>query len=244
MTNTLDGKRILVVGASAGIGRATGLAAAADGARVAFTARRSEILDEIVGDLDGCVAVPCDVADPHAAMAGVDAAAEALGGLDAVIYVAGIFPIGLVENTEPEEWQRVFDVNFFGAAAVTRAAAPHLQKSTGRLVFISSNAPERPWPGMVVYAASKAALDSLVAGWNHEHPDIGATRVVVGPTFTDTELGWDMDLTISLHAKWAEGGYLGENPQIQQPEDVAEAVCNVLRSNTRITDIRVVPPGV
>jgi NAD(P)-dependent dehydrogenase (short-subunit alcohol dehydrogenase family) len=244
MTASLDGKRILVVGASAGIGKATGLAAAADGARVAFTARRGEILDEIAGGLEGCVALPCDVADPAAAMATVDAAAEALGGLDAVIYVAGIFPIGLIDETDASEWQRVFDVNIFGAAAVCRAASPHLKASGGRIVFISSNAPERPWPGMVVYAASKAALDSLVAGWNHENPDVGATRVIVGPTFTDTDTGWDIDLAMRLHAQWNAGGYLAEEPQIQQPEDVAEAVCTVLRSNTRITDIRVVPPGV
>lgn len=242
--NTLDGKRILVVGASANIGRATGEAAAAEGARVAFCARRGELLDEIIADLDDCVAVAADVADPEAAGAAVDAAAEALGGLDAVVYVAGIFPIGLIDETDHSVWQRVFDVNLFGAASVTKAAAPHLREAGGRLVFISSNAPERPWPGMVVYAASKAALDALVAGWNHEHPDIGATRVVVGPTMTDTDLGWDPDLAVRLHARWAAEGYLPENPQIQQPEDVAEAVCNALRANNRITDVRVVPPGV
>lgn len=243
MTNTLEGRRILVVGASEGIGRATGEAAAAEGARVAFTARRGEILDEIVAELDGCVAVPCDVSEPAAAMAAVDTAAEALGGLDAVVYVAGIFPIGMLDEMDSSVWQDVFDVNLFGAAAVTRAAARHLKESGGRLVFISSNAPERPWPGMVVYAASKAALDKLVEGWNHEHPDVGATRVVVGPTNTSPP-AWDMELAARLHALWAAGGYLPENPQVQQPEDVADAVCNVLRSNTRITDVRVVPPGI
>ena len=179
-----------------------------------------------------------------AARAAVDTAAEALGGLDAVVYVAGIFPIGMLDEMDSSVWQDVFDVNLFGAAAVTRAAARHLKESTGRLVFISSNAPERPWPGMVVYAASKAALDALVAGWNHEHPDVGATRVVVGPTETTPPEGWDIDLVGRLHTRWAAEGYLAENPQIQQPEDVAEAVCNVLRSKTRITDVRVVPPGV
>lgn len=244
MTRTLAGKRILVVGASANIGRAIGEAAAHEGASVAFAARRADLLDEIVASLESGVAVPFDVADPQEAMAGVDAAADALGGLDAVIYVAGIFPIGKIDEVDPSEWRRVFDVNFFGATAVTRAAARHLKESGGRLVFISSNAPERPWPGMVAYAASKAALDKLVEGWNHEHPDVGATRVVVGPTFTDTDLGWDMDLAMRLHEQWSREGYLAENPQVQQPEDVAEAVCNVLRANTRITDVRVVPPGI
>ncbi|MDG2029082.1 MAG: SDR family NAD(P)-dependent oxidoreductase [Acidimicrobiales bacterium] len=243
MTNTLKAKRVLIVGASAGIGRATGELAAADGARVAFAARRGDVLDEIVADLDGCVAVPCDVTDPGAAMAAVDESADALGGLDAVVYVAGVFPIGMLDEMDSSVWQDTFDLNVFGAAAVTRAAAKHLKESGGRLVFISSNAPERPWPGMVVYAASKAALDSLVEGWNHEHPDVGATRVVVGPTNTSPP-DWDMDLAMELHAKWASGGYLPENPQIQEPEDVAQAVCDVLRSNTRITDIRVVPPGI
>lgn len=244
MGESLSDRRILVVGASSGIGRATGEAAAAAGAKVAFAARRAEVLDEIVGDLDGCVAVPCDAADPEAAADGVERAADVLGGLDAVVYVAGISPLGMLDEVEPSFWQEVFDLNVFGAAAVARAAAPHLRESAGRLVFVSSNAPERPWPGMVVYAASKAALESLVVGWNNENPDIGATRVVVGPTATTMALGWDPELGARLRDRWVEGGYLGSAPAVQQPSDVAEAICDVLRSSTRITDIRVVPPGV
>lgn len=107
MTQSLNGRRILVVGASAGIGLATSQAAANEGAKVALVARRADVLDEVVADLEGCVAIPCDISDPVAAMAMVDAAAEALGGLDAVVYVAGIFPIGLIEDTEPADRKSV-----------------------------------------------------------------------------------------------------------------------------------------
>ena len=111
-------------------------------------------------------------------------------------------------------------------------------------MFTSSNASERPWPGMAVYAASKAALNTFVVGWNTENPALGATRVTVGPTASTMSRGWDPELGARLREQWAAGGYLGPNPAVQEPEDVALAICNVLRSRTRVTEIRVVPPGV
>lgn len=239
----LEGRRILVVGGSSGIGEATGRMAAEEGAIVAFAARRQERLEEIVAGTPRAIAVPCDVTDPASCDAAVAAVVESLGGLDAVVYTTGIFPMGLLTEADDAFWQRVFSTNVFGASRIARAAAPHLRASGGRLVFVSSNAAERPWPGMVIYAASKAALECFVAGWRNEEPEIAATTVVVGPTLTDALLEGDAELGARLRPRWAAGGYLPENPQIQQPVDVATEICNVLRSNTRVTDVRVVPPG-
>ena len=235
--------RVLVVGASSGIGRATAELAAAEGARVALVARRSELLAEVMAALPGAIAIRADVRDPTACTAAVAEAVDALGGLDAVAYVAGTTPIGLLAETEADQWASAFETNVFGAVAVARAALPHLLASSGRLVFVSSNAPERPWPGMVAYAASKAALDAFIAGWRAEVPEVGATRLVCGPTMTMTAASWDPEVASRLRPRWEAGGYLSASPQVQQPEDVGREILNAIRSETRVTDIRVMPPG-
>jgi NAD(P)-dependent dehydrogenase (short-subunit alcohol dehydrogenase family) len=241
---SLDGARILVVGASSGIGRATAELAAGEGARVALAARRTELLDEIASALPGAVTIACDVRDEAACARAVDEAADALGGLDAVAYVAGATPIGLLSEPEDDQWARAFETNVFGAVAVARAALPHLRATDGRIVFVSSNAAERPWPGMVAYAASKAALDTFVAGWRHEVPEVGATRLVCGPTMTSMSLDWDPELAGRLRPRWVEGGYLAAQPQVQQAEDVGRQILNAICADTRVSDVRVVPPGV
>jgi NAD(P)-dependent dehydrogenase (short-subunit alcohol dehydrogenase family) len=240
---SLDGARVLVVGASSGIGRATAELAAGEGARVALVARRVERLREIADALPGSVAVQADVRDQAACAAAVGEAAGAFGGLDAVAYVSGATPLGLLAEPEGDQWASAFETNVFGAVAVGRAALPHLLETNGRIVFVSSTAPERPWPGMVAYAASKAALDAFVAGWRAEVPEVGATRLVCGPTMTEMGLTWDPDVAMRLRPRWAEGGWLTASTQIQQPEDVAREILNAIRSETRVTDIRVTPPG-
>jgi len=241
---SLEGVRLLVVGASSGIGRATAELAAAEGARVALMARRAEKLDELAASLAGSIAICGDVRDRRVCAECVAKAAAALEGLDAVAYVAGVTPVGLLAEPEADQWAAAFETNTFGAVAATRAAIPHLSASGGRIVFVSSSAPERPWPGMVAYAASKAALDAFVAGLRTEHPEIGATRLVCGPTLTEIGLSMDFEIAARLHPRWVEGGWLAADPEIQQPEDVAGEILNVIRSETRVTDIRVVPPGV
>ena len=155
----LSGHRVLVVGSSSGIGLAIGKLLSAEGALVAMAARRTELLEQAIAELDGAIAITCDASEPGGCELAVEATVDAFGGLDAAIYVVGTSPLGMLDEVDEQFWQQVFASNVFGAGALARAAAIHLRASVdGRLVFISSNAPERPWPGMVVYAASKAAL--------------------------------------------------------------------------------------
>jgi len=241
---SLDGVRLLVVGASSGIGRATAELAAAEGARVAAVARRADKLGELVASLPEAIAVSGDVRDQRACADVVAKASAEFDGLDAVAYVAGVTPVGLLAEPEADQWAAAFETNTFGAVAVARASIPHLSASEGRIVFVSSNATERPWPGMVAYAASKAALDVFVAGLRTEHPEIGATRLVCGPTLTEIGFSMDFEIAARLHPLWVEGAWLAADPVIQQPEDVAREILNAIRSTTRVTDVRVVPPGV
>lgn len=244
----MQGKRVLVVGASSGIGRATGVLAAKAGARVALAARRREQLEEAAREAGAeTVAIACDVRDETACVQAVAGAVEAFDGLDAVVFCAGTSPLGLLEEVDADGWRTVLETNVVGLASVARAALPHLAATTGtgRLVVLSSNSVERPFPGLVPYAASKAALDLFCQGWRTEHPDVACSRVVVGPTTTEFARDWDPDQAQELGARWYEEGYLGAAATVgpQQPEHVAEVILDVLQAPSRVTDVRVMPPA-
>lgn len=244
----MQGKRVLVVGASSGIGRAVGILGAKEGARVALAARRVERLEEAVKEAGGdTVAVECDVRDEASCQRAVAQAVEAFGGLDAVVFCAGISPLGWLVEVDAEAWRTILDTNVVGLASVSRAALEHLTAApgTGRLVVLSSNSVERPFPGLVPYAASKAAVDLFCEGWRAEHAEVACTRVVVGPTITEFGSGWDPEKMQEIGARWYEEGYLGGSMgDPQDPEHVASVILDVLRAPTRVTDIRVMPPAI
>ncbi len=240
----LAGKRILVVGASSGIGRAIGLAAAAEGARVAFAARRVDKLADAVDAAGaGALAIACDVRDGDRCAKAVDQTVDAFGGLDAFVYCAGISPVVKFLDSDPALWQDVIETNFLGAAHIARAAIPHLQASTGRGVFLSSSSVVRPYPALVVYATTKAALESMATGLRAEHPEIRWSVVVVGPTL-DTEFSnsWDADTAAEMFPIWHAKGYIEEYQDgPMKPTDIAETVLHTLETSARIDYVSVMP---
>ena len=184
----LDGRRVLILGASAGIGKATSLAVAAEGARVALAARRPRLLDEAVADAGpGCFGFECDVRDPAACERVVSEAVAALGGLDAVVYAPGVTLFGEIEEMSEAHWRETFETNVFGASLITRAALPHLQRAPGIVIYFSSFSinDRPPRAGMSVYVASKAALESMAQAWQGEHPGICFTTITIGDTLTE-----------------------------------------------------------
>lgn len=245
MLERLEGRRILVVGASSGIGAAIVRRGADRGARVAAAGRRTDALARVVADHDGAHAVPFDVRDEASVRAGVAAAVTALGGLDAVVYAAAVSPlVGLADATD-DDWHDVLDTNVVGCARTAVAAAPHLIDAGGRLVVLSSKAVRQPFADLGLYSTSKAALDGLIRCLPVELPGLRVTRVVVGNTRdTDFASSWDPDrLTASLQ-RWIEQGVLGSS-HTMAPADVADAVLAVLASPVHIDDIAVLedPPG-
>lgn len=190
MSTSLAGRRVLVTGASSGIGLATVRAARAAGARVALLARRAEVLEALADEL-GAIAVPADVTDPHAARGAVDRAAEQLGGLDAVVNAAGALRPGPVAQTDPADWRLMVEVNLLGVLHVTQAAIPHLRASEGvrDVVAVSSMSGRRLGSvGMGVYAATKAAVHMVGEGLRRELGPDGIRVSVVAPGFVDTSL--------------------------------------------------------
>jgi NAD(P)-dependent dehydrogenase (short-subunit alcohol dehydrogenase family) len=239
----LSDKRILVVGASSGIGRAAAGVLAGEGARLAVAARRVERLEEVAQEVaGGAVVVPCDVRDPEACAAAVAQAVRGLGGLDALVYVAGIAPFRPLVDADAEVWRSALEVNVIGASLVTRAALPHLVESRGRALYVSSIAAldHPPRRGLSLYVTSKAALDKLVALWQVEHPEVGFTRVSAGDTgSTEIGAGWDAERGGELIREWIAKGFMFG--RAMRPESVGRHLADLLASEEAVPVSIVVP---
>ncbi|HSS09463.1 MAG TPA: SDR family oxidoreductase [Acidimicrobiales bacterium] len=135
-----SGLRLLVVGASSGIGRAIAEAAVAGGDWVAVGARRRDQLEEI----KGCHAcITANVRDPADCDRLASEAAAQLGGLDALVYAPAFLPLARLVDTEAATWHEVLETSVVGAALVTRAALPWLVLSKGRAAYLSSDSVRR-----------------------------------------------------------------------------------------------------
>ncbi len=222
----LDGRRVLVVGASSGIGAAFAEAAVAEGASVTISARRRDLLDAHVAEWGAGVAVPADATDPDAVTAMVDAAAEALGGLDLVVYVAGYGVLQPLVETDPQTWTDVFAVNVVGANLVAGAALRHLDPD-GIVAFISSRTVEDANALFATYSATKAALDQCIRTWRVEHPDRRFVRVLMGNCFP-TEFGDHMgaDLLDDALTRWMAQGI--EVAAMMPTDEVGRALTSAL----------------
>ncbi len=243
--------RTVVVGASSGLGRCIGIGLAQQGAAVALLARRLDRLERAAAEAGpDAVAIECDVTDAASTRAAIDAAADKLAGIDALVYTPAIGPLARLEDLDAETWRRTFETNVTGAALVTSAALPHLRASHGRAVYLSSVSASLtpPWPGLGAYVVSKAALDKLVEAWRVEHPDIGFTRLVVGDciggdgeSVTGFADGWDWDLAGEFHPYWESHGYLAGC--FIEVDDLVSVVNGVLRAgaSTSLPVVTVAP---
>ncbi|GFG50278.1 oxidoreductase [Mycolicibacterium agri] len=233
------GLRLLVVGASSGIGHAVAESAGKLGARVAVAARRMDLLTKLADSIGGS-AFELDVEDGAAITRVVAQAAEALGGLDAVVFTSTVVPFAHIEDTDVTTWVHAFSVNALGANNVLRAALPHLSEN-GVVLIASSHDVGRPRAGVSAYSASKAALDEILHSWRSEHPELSIVRVGIGPT-ADTEIlrGADRDLLALLFKSWVERGQLPA--QMSALQDVANTLLSLVL--TAYANPSVVPEAV
>ncbi len=243
--------KIVVVGASSGLGRCLGVGLARRGNQVALLARRKDRLAEAAQEAGpGSVAVQCDVTEESSVRAAVEEAALGLGGIDALIYATGVGPLGRLADLDAETWIRALSTNVVGAALVTAAALPHLQESSGVGLYLSSISASMtpPWPGLGAYITSKAALDKLVEAWRAEHPELSFTRVIVGESgggeggaASEFATGWDPDLAGELFPVWMARNYMSAG--LLDPQQLIEAVDHVLRlaPDSSVPSITVAP---
>ncbi|PXX55551.1 3-oxoacyl-[acyl-carrier-protein] reductase [Nocardia tenerifensis] len=222
----LHGRVALVTGASRGIGRATALRLAAEGASVAVNYRAGaaaagEVVAEIEAGGGKAVAIAADVGDADAARRLIEQAVADLGGLDILVNNAGIARDGLIFNLAPEDWAEVMRTNFGGVFNCTKAAMSHfMAQRDGVIVNVSSVMGEAGWIGESNYAASKAAINSFTRCSALELARFGIRVNAVLPGFTPT------DLVAGLVAK--DGGRTIKQQipcrEFASPEQVADVV--------------------
>jgi NAD(P)-dependent dehydrogenase (short-subunit alcohol dehydrogenase family) len=181
MSGDLRGLGALVTGGASGIGLATARLLADRGARVAVLDLNPDGLP------DGLLPFQADVCDDASVRAAVESAAAELGGIDIVVNNAGMGAIGTVEDNPDEQWHRVLDVNVLGIVRTTRAALPHLRRSThAAIVNTCSIGATAGLPQRALYCASKGAVLSLTLAMAADHVREGIRVNCVNPGTADT----------------------------------------------------------
>jgi short-subunit dehydrogenase len=193
----LPGLRVLVTGASQGIGRALVVEAAKRGCRVLAAARSEPLLAELAEEVrkaGGTVeTVVADVTKSEDRQAMVDAATRHFGGLDVLVNNAGIGATGHFMDSEPEILRKIFETNFFGLTETTRVFLPLLkQGTTPAIVNISSVVGRRALPARSLYSSSKFAVAGFSEAIRAELAKDGIDVIVVSPGLTQTNFSQNM----------------------------------------------------
>ncbi len=189
---TLKNNTIFITGASSGIGRATALRLAKHGAQVALSARNRDLLEQLRTEIEQAggtaLVAPADVTDAEQVHRAVDDTVSRFGKLDILIASAGLSMRSYFEGSALEALERVMRVNFFGTLYASHFALPHVKKTKGSLVAISSLTGKRGIPSYAIYGASKFAIQGLYDALRLELMPASVHVGVVSPAFVDTPL--------------------------------------------------------
>jgi NADP-dependent 3-hydroxy acid dehydrogenase YdfG len=193
MSNNIEGKVIVITGASSGLGEAAARRLSALGARVVLGARRRDRIEALAAELNRAgaqaLAVPVDVADRNQVDELIDAALKAFGHIDVLINNAGLMPNSPIERRKVADWDRMIDVNIKGVLYGIAAVLPHMQeRKSGHIINVASVAGHKVRPGVTVYAATKHAVRALSDGLRMEVKPYNIRTTVISPGAVDTEL--------------------------------------------------------
>jgi NAD(P)-dependent dehydrogenase (short-subunit alcohol dehydrogenase family) len=230
MSGTLSGRRVLILGASAGIGRALAVRAVREGAQVLMAARRAAELDKAADEAGGGHPVSVDVRDPEDCARLATAARETLGQIDVLVSSVGAARMRRIADTDADDWRHAFETNVIGFHQPLRCCLPVL--APGAIVMaLSSEGVDQPRSALGSYVTSKVALERMLVAWRTEHPEIRFCRVRVGQTFpTEFGLAFDSDTLTRALDDWAARGLAQE--EFMTPEDVAGVLVGVIRTAT------------
>jgi short-subunit dehydrogenase len=216
----LAGKNIIITGASSGIGESLAIEATKAGANLVLAARNIAKLDELKTALAGfnthIVSVACDVTKVSDCQDLIDTAARELGSIDVMINNAGISMRASFEEVQMEVLEEVMNVNFWGTVYCSKAAIPHLLKTKGSLVAVSSVSGFKGLPGRTAYASSKFAVNGLYESIRMEYMSRGLHTLIASPGFTASN--------IRFNARTASGEQQADTPADESKMDTAESV--------------------
>lgn len=206
--NELENQAAIVTGASSGIGRATALKFASEGARVAIVARRADKLNQVAQAIRAqggeCQPIVADVTQESDIERVVRETVAAFGGIDILVNAAGIIANGTIENTTLRDWDDMFNVNVRGPFYLMQCAMPYLIERKGNVVNVSSVTGIRAFPNVLAYCASKAALDQLTHCVALEVASKGVRVNAVNPGVTVTMLHRTGGMNDEAYAKFLE----------------------------------------
>jgi dihydroanticapsin dehydrogenase len=220
----LSGKVALVTGGSRGIGFAIAKILSDNGASVVITSKNSEKIKQAETKISNSFGITCDIKKKNEVQNVLEQTIKKFGKLDILVNNAGIFPkIKLLHEIEEEEWNEVLDVNLTGQFRFTKEAIPHLQKTSGCIINISSDAGLKAYQGFNAdaYSASKAALIVLTKCWALEYAKNKIRVNCICPGVVDT------DMTKPFLKNQKDIEFMNnEHPlgRIGQPEEIGKSV--------------------
>jgi NAD(P)-dependent dehydrogenase (short-subunit alcohol dehydrogenase family) len=181
----MENKKVwIITGCSTGFGRELSLELLSQGSAVAVTARNTDDIQDIVGAYpDQSLALQLDVTNEEHIKPAVDAVMKRFGRIDVLVNNAGIGYFGSIEESDDTEVRKMFEINFFGLAAVTREVLPHMRKQrSGHVVNISSIAGHVGFPAVGYYNATKFAVEGYSEALSKELMPLGVKVTVVCPS--------------------------------------------------------------
>ncbi|MDB6046719.1 MAG: oxidoreductase [Gammaproteobacteria bacterium] len=193
MSNNIEGKVVVITGASSGLGEAAARHLSSLGATVVLGARRVDriqaLANELVGRAGRALAIATDVTQFDQVQRLVDAAVQTYGRIDVMINNAGLMPHSPLDRRKIDDWNRTIDVNIKGVLYGIGAALPYMQKQkSGHIINVSSVAGHKVRAGGVVYAATKHAVRVISEGLREEVKPYDIRTTVISPGAVDTEL--------------------------------------------------------
>jgi len=193
MGNNIEGKVVVITGASSGLGEATARRLSEEGATVVLGARRLDRLKTLVSEITGkggkALAKATDVTQVAEVKALVDAAVKTYGRIDVIINNAGLMPQSPLERLKIDDWDRMIDVNIKGVLYGIAAALPYMkEQKSGHFINVSSVAGHKVRRGGVVYAATKHAVRVISEGLRQEVKPYNIRTTVISPGAVATEL--------------------------------------------------------
>ena len=225
MRNLKD-KRVIITGASSGIGRELALQLAAEGCRLVINARRKERLDDLASEISAaggqCEIVEGDVSDQAIRQQMLDVCRDRFGGLDILINNAGIGAMGRFDEASSERLREIFEVNFFAVTELIRESLPLLKAGHEPVIVnLSSVLGHRAVPLKSEYCASKFAIHGFSDALRAELVKDGVDVLLVSPSTTDSEF-FDAAIDDSTGRNWKKGNAM-------PPEKVAAKTIRAIR---------------
>jgi NAD(P)-dependent dehydrogenase (short-subunit alcohol dehydrogenase family) len=225
----MNEKRVIVTGASSGIGLATARLFLENGATVALIGRRRQELEKTAGEYlesGRAIVTPADLSDDKETEGAFGAALGQMGRLDVLVNAAGILKAGDITATTFELWDESMNINLRSVFHLMKLAVPYLEKSRGNIVNVSSVTGLRAFPGVLAYCVSKAGLDQLTRCAALELAPKGIRVNAVNPGVVVTELHRSGGMADDAYAKFLEHSK-STHPlgRVGDPAEIADLIC-------------------